>query len=237
MIVVPAIDLLEGRAVRLREGKREDATVYHERPWELATAFARAGATRVHVVDLDGAFAGSPQQGAMIAKILAASQLPVQVGGGIRDEAAIDAVLAAGAQWAVLGTAAVKSPELVQRACERYPGRVIVAVDARDGRVAVDGWTTTSDIDAVDLARRAVGWGAAKILYTDVSRDGLRGGPNVAATARLQAALGTTPVLASGGIGSLADLRELSAAGVLECVLGRALYDKVFTLEEALAAS
>ncbi len=236
MIVVPAIDLLEGRAVRLREGRRDEATVYHERPWELATAFAQAGATRVHVVDLDGAFAGSPQQTAMIGQILAASHLPVQVGGGIRDEAAIDAVLAAGARWAVLGTAAVKSPELVQRACEKYPDRVIIAVDARDGRVAVEGWTKASDVDAVELAQRAVGWGAAKILYTDISRDGLRGGPNVAATARLQAALGATPVIASGGIGALADLRELAAAGVQECVLGRALYDKVFTLEEALAS-
>jgi phosphoribosylformimino-5-aminoimidazole carboxamide ribotide isomerase len=236
MIVVPAIDLLEGRAVRLKEGRREDATVYHERPWELAAAFAKAGATRVHVVDLDGAFAGAPVQFDMVQKILGASQLPVQVGGGVRDEAALEAVLAAGARWAVLGTAAVKDPAFVQRACQRHPDRVIVAVDARDGRVAVEGWAETSDVDAIDLATRAAGWGAAKILYTDVSRDGLRGGPNVAATARLQAALGATPVLASGGIGSLDDLRALSAAGVRECIVGRAIYDNVFTVEQAIAA-
>jgi phosphoribosylformimino-5-aminoimidazole carboxamide ribotide isomerase len=160
----------------------------------------------------------------------------MHVGGGIRDESAIAAVLDAGARWAVLGTAAVKDPELVRRACQRHPDQLIVAVDARDGLVAVEGWTATSNIDAVELARRAVGWGASKILYTDVARDGLRGGPNVAATARLQQALGATPVIASGGIGSLDDLRALAAAGVQECVVGRAIYDGVFSVAEALAA-
>jgi phosphoribosylformimino-5-aminoimidazole carboxamide ribotide isomerase len=236
MIIVPAIDLLGGKAVRLKEGRREDATVYHERPWELAATFAAGGAARVHIVDLDGAFAGAPRQLDLVRRVLEAASLPMQVGGGIRDEAAVDAVLGAGARWAVLGTAAVKDPALVERVCRRHPDKVIVAVDARDGRVAVDGWTTTSDIDAVELAARAAGWGAAKILYTDVSRDGLRGGPNVAATARLQAALGAVPVLASGGIGSLADLRALAAAGVRECIVGRAIYDGVFTVAEAVAA-
>jgi phosphoribosylformimino-5-aminoimidazole carboxamide ribotide isomerase len=236
MIIVPAIDLLGGRAVRLKEGRRDDATVFSERPWELAGSFAQAGAERIHLVDLDGAFAGEPRQFDMIRRLLEAAHLPMQVGGGIRDEAAVDAVLDAGARWAVLGTAAVKDPALVERVCKRHADRVIVAVDARDGRVAVEGWTATSDIDAIDLARRAAGWGAAKILYTDVSRDGLRGGPNVAATARLQAALGDVPVLASGGIGALADLRALAGAGVRECIVGRALYDGVFTLAQAIAA-
>ena len=172
----------------------------------------------------------------MIETILAASHLPVQVGGGLRDEAAIDAVLAAGARWAVLGTAAVKDPAWVRAQCERHPDAIIVAVDARDGRVAVEGWTETSDLDAVALGRQAAAWGAARILYTDVARDGDKRGPNVAATARLQAALGATPVIASGGIGALADLRELAAAGIPYAVVGRALYDGAFTLAEALAA-
>jgi phosphoribosylformimino-5-aminoimidazole carboxamide ribotide isomerase len=236
MIVVPAIDLLSGKAVRLKEGRRDEATIYHERPWEQALEFAQAGAERIHVVDLDGAFAGRPQQFEMIRRILATAKRPMQVGGGIRDEAAVDAVLGAGARWAVLGTAAVKDPVLVERVCRRHRDQVIVAVDARDGRVTVAGWTEASDVDAADLARRAADWGAAKILYTDVARDGLRGGPNVAATARLQAALGEVPVLASGGIGSLDDLRALAAAGVRECIVGRAIYDRVFTVAEAIAA-
>jgi phosphoribosylformimino-5-aminoimidazole carboxamide ribotide isomerase len=235
VIVVPAIDLLGGKAVRLRAGRREDATVYHEDPSAVAAQFARAGASRIHVVDLDGAFAGVRQHAGVVQKIVAAG-VPVQLGGGVRDAAAVDAVLAAGAALVVLGTAAVKDPAFVERACAEHRGRVVVAVDARDGHVAVEGWTETSSVDAVELARRAAGWGAAKILYTDVSRDGLRGGPNVAATARLQQALGDVPVIASGGIGALDDLRALAAAGVAECVVGRALYDGVFTLEEALRA-
>jgi phosphoribosylformimino-5-aminoimidazole carboxamide ribotide isomerase len=236
MLIIPAIDLLGGKVVRLREGRREDATVYSDRPAEWAARFAAAGATALHVVDLDGAFAGAPVQFDMIRKILDATHLAVQVGGGVRDEAALAAVLDAGARLAVLGTAAIKSPAFVEAACRAHPGRVIVAVDARDGRVAVEGWSSLSDVDATELATRAASWGAAKILYTDVARDGLRGGPNVAATARLQAALGDrVPVIASGGIGALDDLRALSDAGVRECVVGRALYDGVFTLEEALA--
>lgn len=236
MRIIPAIDLLEGKAVRLREGRREEATVYHERPWELAARFAEAGAEELHVVDLDGAFAGAPRQLEMIRRILAAAGRPVQVGGGIRDAAAIAAVLEAGAARVVLGTAAVREPALVEAACRTHPGRVVVAVDARDGRVAVEGWAATSDVDAIELARRAAGWGAARILYTDVTRDGTRRGPNVAATARLQEALGELPVIASGGIGTLDDLQTLAARGVKMCVVGRALYDGAFTLEEALAA-
>jgi phosphoribosylformimino-5-aminoimidazole carboxamide ribotide isomerase len=236
VIVIPAIDLLGGKAVRLRAGRREDATVYHDRPWEVAAAFAKDGATIVHVVDLDGAFAGERRHVEVIRRILECG-LPVQVGGGIRDEAALDAVLATGASFAVLGTAAVKSPELVKRACEKHAGRVIVAVDAKDGFVAVEGWAEASTVEATELATRAAGWGAAKILYTDVARDGLRTGPNVEATARLQRALGgSVPVIASGGISSLDDLRALAAAGVSQCVVGRALYDGVFTLGEALRA-
>jgi phosphoribosylformimino-5-aminoimidazole carboxamide ribotide isomerase len=245
VIVIPAIDLLGGKAVRLREGCRDAATVYHERPWELAAEFAADGARTIHVVDLDAAFGEARQidllRGVIDAArvpapqgVLAELRVPVQLGGGLRDRAAIEAALASGAAFAVLGTAAVRDPALVEAVCRSYPDRIIVAVDARDGRVAVAGWAETSDVTAIDLARRAADWGAAKILYTDVARDGLRTGPAVDATFRLQAAV-SCPVIASGGVSSLADLRALSAAGVRECIVGRALYDRVFTLAEALA--
>jgi phosphoribosylformimino-5-aminoimidazole carboxamide ribotide isomerase len=191
----------------------------------------------LHVVDLDGAFAGGRRQLDLVARVVAAAGVPVQVGGGVRSPGDVDELLAAGAAAVVLGTAAVKEPSLAAELCARHPGQVVVAVDARDGRVAVEGWTQIADVDAVTLAGRAAAWGAAKILYTDVARDGLGQGPNVAMTARLQAALGpATPVIASGGIGSLDHLRALAAAGIAECVVGRALYDGRFSLEEALAA-
>jgi phosphoribosylformimino-5-aminoimidazole carboxamide ribotide isomerase len=235
MIVVPAIDLLGGKAVRLLAGRRDHATVYDDDPSAVAARFARGGASRIHVVDLDGAFGGARRHADTVDAILRVG-VPVQLGGGVRDRAAVEAVLEAGAAFVVLGTAAVKDPMFVERVCGAHRGRVVVAVDARDGKVAVEGWTEMSLVDAVELARRAASWGAAKILYTDVARDGMRGGPNVAATARLQDALGNVPVIASGGIGSLDDLRALAANGVAECVVGRALYDGVFTLEEAIAA-
>ncbi len=237
MIIAPAIDLLGGNVVRLRLGRRDDATIYSNDPPVIAARFARAGAKLIHIVDLDGAFAGAPKQLDLIRAIALAAGVPVQAGGGVRDENAVKSALAAGATWVVLGTAAVKDPELVETLCRRHAGKIVVAVDARDGRVAVEGWTQASHVDAVDLARRAAGWGAAKILYTDVARDGVKSGPNVAATAALQAALGSTPVIASGGIGTLADLAALAKAQIAECVIGRALYDGVFTVEEAIAAS
>jgi phosphoribosylformimino-5-aminoimidazole carboxamide ribotide isomerase len=227
----PAIDLLGGRAVRLEEGKRDRATVFHDRPIELVAQLAQGGADRLHLVDLDGAF-GEPRQLPLIAAIVAASPIPVEVGGGIRDREAIDRVLALGAAFAVLGTAAVRSPALVEQACRAHPGRIIVAVDARDGVVAVDGWTASGGITALALAARAAGWGAAALLYTDVARDGLGGGPNVAATAALARAAGIE-VIASGGVGSLADLAALRDAGIPAVVVGRALYDGRFTVADA----
>jgi phosphoribosylformimino-5-aminoimidazole carboxamide ribotide isomerase len=227
----PAIDLLAGRAVRLEEGKRDRATVFHERPLELVGELARGGADRLHVVDLDGAF-GEPRQLALIAGIVAASPIPVEVGGGLRDRASIDQILELGAAFAVLGTAAVRDPALVEQVCRAYPGRIIVAVDARDGVVAIDGWTASGDITAVELAGRAAGWGAAAVLYTDVARDGLGGGPNVAATAALARAAGIE-VIASGGVGSLDDIAALAGAGVPAVVVGRALYDGKFTVADA----
>jgi len=229
--LLPAIDLLGGRAVRLEEGKRDRATVFHDRPIELVAQLAQGGADRLHVVDLDGAF-GEPRQLTLIAALIAASPIPVEVGGGIRDREAIDRVLALGAAFAVLGTAAVRSPALVEAACHAYPGRIIVAVDARDGVVAVDGWTTSGGITAIELTARAAAWGAAAVLYTDVARDGLGGGPNVAATAALARAA-AIEVIASGGVGSLDHIAELRRAGIPAVVVGRALYDGRFTVADA----
>jgi phosphoribosylformimino-5-aminoimidazole carboxamide ribotide isomerase len=231
MKIVPSIDLLGGRVVRLRAGRREDVTVYSEEPGAVAAGFAASGATLIHVVDLDAAFGEARQD---LARIVRSAGVPVQVGGGVRTEADVDALFALGAALVVIGTAAVKEPSLAERICGKHAGRIVVAVDARDGLVAVEGWTETATITAVDLAALAVRWGAAKILYTDVARDGLRRGPNVEMTARLAAST-PIPVIASGGISSLADLRALAAAGVPECVVGRALYDGEFTLAEALA--
>jgi len=227
----PAIDLLGGRAVRLEEGKRDRATVFHERPIELVGELARGGADRLHVVDLDGAF-GEPRQAELVRAIVEASPLPVEVGGGVRDRAAFDAVLSLGVAYVVLGTAAVRAPAFVEDVCRAHPGKVIVAVDARDGVVAVDGWTTSGGVTAIELGQRASAWGAAALLYTDVARDGLRGGPNVEATAALARAV-DCEVIASGGVGSLDDLAALRAAGIASVVVGRALYDRKFTVDEA----
>jgi len=232
MKLYPAIDLLGGKAVRLEEGRRDRATVFHDDPVQLVAELAADGADRLHVVDLDGAFAGAPQQVQLVEKIVAASPLPVEVGGGIRDRAAIDRVIELGAAFVVLGTAAVRSPALVEQACRAYPGRVIVAVDARDGVVAVDGWTASGDITAIELGKRAAGWGAAALLYTDVSRDGLHVGPNVEVTAQLARAV-DCEVIASGGVGSLDDLARLRDAGIAAVVVGRAIYDRRFTVAEA----
>ena len=234
MLLFPAIDLLGGRAVRLEEGKRDRATEFHANPVALVAELARGGADRLHVVDLDGAF-GEPRQHALLAAIIAASPIPVEVGGGVRDREALDAVLAVGAAHVVLGTAAVRDPRFVEAACRVHPGKIIVAVDARDGFVAVAGWTEASTVSALELGQRAAGWGAAGLLYTDVARDGLRGGPNVLATAELQRAVGCM-VIASGGVASLADLEELRAHHCQAVVVGRALYDKRFTVAEAARA-
>jgi phosphoribosylformimino-5-aminoimidazole carboxamide ribotide isomerase len=235
MRVYPAIDLLGGVAVRLREGRREDATVYDREPWAVARRFAEAGAARVHVVDLDGAFAGRPENRAAVGRILAEAGVAVQVGGGVRDRAAAEALYTAGADRVVLGTAAVKDPALVAELCRAHPGGVVVAIDARGGRVAIEGWVTATDVRATDLAQRMVDAGAAALLYTDVARDGTEVGPNVEATAELARAI-PIEVIASGGIGSLAHVRALAAAGIPACVVGRALYEARFTVAEAIAA-
>jgi phosphoribosylformimino-5-aminoimidazole carboxamide ribotide isomerase len=237
MKIIPAIDILEGAAVRLHKGRRDEATVYSHEPWQLASAFAAAGAERIHLVDLDGAFSGQRERG-LIDKVIESSPVPVEVGGGLRNREALEGAFAAGARWAVLGTAAIKDPAFVEQACREHPDRIIVAVDAQDGMVAVEGWTETSNVLATDLAERAATWGAAAILYTDVSRDGTHAGPNVAATAQLHAAVGDRiAVIASGGVGDLEHIRALAAGKIPYAVVGRALYDERFSLADAIEAA
>jgi phosphoribosylformimino-5-aminoimidazole carboxamide ribotide isomerase len=237
MLMIPAIDLLGGKVVRLVEGRRDRVTVFSDDPAAVARQFVAAGATRLHVVDLDGAFTGRGGRENIVAvqQIIDAG-VPVEVGGGLRDLDACRAAIAAGARWIVLGSALAKDPELFARACRELP--VIVAVDARDGKLAISGWTEQTELDAFEVARRAVAeQGAVGVLYTDIARDGTGVGPNVEASARLARALAPVEVIASGGIGALAHVRALRDAGVPACVVGRALYDGAFTVAEALEAA
>jgi phosphoribosylformimino-5-aminoimidazole carboxamide ribotide isomerase len=237
MILFPAIDLKGGKCVRLLRGEMSAATVFNDDPAAQARDFAAAGFEYLHVVDLDGAFAGRPVNAAAVAAIAAATALPVQLGGGIRDEARIADWLDHGVTRVILGTVALRDPELVKRACKAHPGRIVVGIDARDGKVAVEGWAETSEMAALDLALRFEDSGAAAINYTDIDRDGALGGANVAATAALAEAL-TTPVIASGGVGSLADLRALKAveaSGIAGVICGRSLYDGRIEPRAALA--
>ncbi len=236
MIVIPAVDLRAGRCVRLREGRAEAQTVFSDDPVAAALRWRDLGGERLHVVDLDGAFAGAPRQAPLIARIVAAvAPLPVQVGGGLRDLAAIGAMLERGAGWVVVGTRAALDPAFLKDACREYPGRVIVAVDAKGQQVAVKGWTEVIEDTVVDVGRRALDAGAAALLYTDVSRDGTERGPNVEDTAALARGL-PIPVLASGGVRSLADLVRLATVpGVEGTVVGRALYTGAIDLRGAIA--
>ena len=238
MIVIPAVDLREGRCVRLREGRADAETVFSDDPVATARRWVALGATRLHVVDLDGAFAGAPRQTPLIAAIVAAvAPVLVAAGGGLRDLGAIEALLAAGARWAVVGTRAVLDAEFLRVAGRRFGARLIVAVDGRGERVAVKGWTETAEAAVVDVARRAQDAGVGSVLYTDVSRDGTGWGPNVEATAALARAI-RVPVLASGGVADVEDLRRLAAVeGVEGAVVGQALYTGAIALPDALAAT
>ncbi|MBF0372245.1 MAG: 1-(5-phosphoribosyl)-5-[(5-phosphoribosylamino)methylideneamino]imidazole-4-carboxamide isomerase [Alphaproteobacteria bacterium] len=237
MILFPAIDLKGGSCVRLLRGEMDHATVFNTDPADQARKFADAGCEWLHVVDLDGAFAGRPVNADAVASIVAAIKAPVQLGGGIRDMRTIESWLRAGVRRVILGTVALRDPLLVKEACRRFPARVAVGIDARDGRVAVEGWAQTSEIQAVDLALKFEDAGVAAIIYTDIERDGAMGGPNVEATAALARRL-TTPVIASGGVSSLDDLKAIKAAGgsgIAGVISGRALYDGRIDLAEALA--
>jgi phosphoribosylformimino-5-aminoimidazole carboxamide ribotide isomerase len=236
VILYPAIDLKDGQCVRLVRGDMAQATVFNAEPADQARRFAEAGAAWLHVVDLNGAFEGRPVNASAVEAILGAIDRPVQLGGGIRSMATIEGWLAAGVARVVLGTVAVKDPALVRAACKAWPGKVALGIDARGGRVAVEGWAEVSEIEARDLALRFEDAGAAAIVYTDIDRDGVLQGPNVAATAALAKAV-ATPVIASGGVSSIADLQALAAEpGIAGAIVGRALYDGRVDLAQVLAA-
>lgn len=236
MLLIPAIDLKDGKCVRLRQGRMEDETVFADDPLEVAQRWVEAGARRLHLVDLNGAFAGKPVNADVIHRIAEAfPEVPIQVGGGIRDEDTVQLYLDAGVQFTIIGTKAVSTPHFVNDLCLEFPGHIIVGLDVRDGKVAVDGWSKLSNHDVADLAKRFERDGVEAIVYTDISRDGMMKGVNVEATVKLAQAI-TIPVIASGGITNLDDIKALLAVadeGIMGTIIGRALYEGTIDLAEA----
>jgi phosphoribosylformimino-5-aminoimidazole carboxamide ribotide isomerase len=238
VILYPAIDLKEGRCVRLVHGDMQRATIFNDDPAAQARAFAQQGFSHLHVVDLDGAFAGKPMNAGAVEAILKATKAPVQLGGGVRDMRTLEAWLAKGVSRVIIGTAALRDPDFVREAARLHPGAVAVGIDAREGFVAVEGWAKTSTVSAVDLGRRFEDAGVAAIIYTDILRDGALQGLNIAATVALAGAI-AIPVIASGGLASLADVKRLlepDCAKLAGAITGRALYDGRLDAKEALAA-
>jgi phosphoribosylformimino-5-aminoimidazole carboxamide ribotide isomerase len=234
--VWPAIDLRGGRCVRLAQGDYDRQTVYDDDPVAVALRFADEGARRLHLVDLDGAKAGRPCHVEVVRRIVREAPLVCEVGGGIRDDASIDMWLGEGVARVVLGTAALKQPEWFRTVCRKHPRRIVLGVDARDGRVATDGWLDTSDVTATELIEQFTQEPLAAIVYTDIATDGMLVGPNVAATAALQRSV-AVPVIASGGIRNADDVKQLAEAGLPGCIIGRALYENTITIGEALHAA
>jgi len=236
MILYPAIDLKDGKAVRLYKGEMEKATIFHDYPVTQALTFEEAGCEWIHLVDLNGAFAGAPVNGDIVKDILATVSIPCQLGGGIRDMATIEAWISRGLSRIILGTVAVENPTLVREAALAFPGKIAVGLDAREGRVATRGWASETNIMVTDLAQQFEDDGITAIIYTDINRDGAMGGPNVAATEALARAV-SIPVIASGGVSSMQDLHDLKATGVISgAISGRALYDGAINLANALDA-
>ncbi|MEL7468775.1 MAG: 1-(5-phosphoribosyl)-5-[(5-phosphoribosylamino)methylideneamino]imidazole-4-carboxamide isomerase [Pseudomonadota bacterium] len=235
MILYPAIDLKDGQCVRLLRGEMDAATVFNDDPAAQARAFQDAGCTWIHLVDLNGAFAGEPVNGAAVEAILGAISVPAQLGGGIRDMATIEMWLGKGLARVILGTVAVRNPDLVREAAKAFPGQIAVGIDARGGMVAVEGWAETTDMTALDLAWKFEDAGVAAIIYTDIDRDGAMQGPNIEATANLANAV-SIPVIVSGGVSSLEDLRAVKASGAPfdGVISGRALYDGQISVAEAV---
>jgi len=236
MELYPAIDLKDGQCVRLWRGRMDRATVFSDDPAGQAKSFAAQGCRWLHVVDLDGAFAGKPVNGRAVNSILGAAKIPVQLGGGIRDLATVERWLERGIARVVLGTLALRAPEIAREACAKFPRRIAIGIDAKAGRVAVEGWAEASDMEAGDLARRFEDSGAAAIVYTDIDRDGTMAGLNVEGTAELARGL-SIPVIASGGVASIEDIKALKRAedaGIEGVIVGRALYDGRLDLKEAL---
>ncbi len=236
MLLIPAIDIKNGRCVRLRQGRMEDETVFADDPVAVAERWLAAGARRLHVVDLDGATNGTPQNAALIGRMVeVCGEVPVQVGGGIRDEEAVQTYLDVGVSYAIIGTKAVSAPHFVNDMCLEFPGHIIVGLDAREGKVAVDGWSKLSRHSVTDIAARFERDGVAAIIYTDISRDGMMQGVNIAATVALAQAV-NVPVIASGGVSSEDDIRALCAVaeeGIDGAIIGRALYEGDIDLAKA----
>ena len=236
MLIIPAIDLKDGQCVRLRQGLMDDSTVFSDDPVAMATRWVDAGCRRLHLVDLNGAFAGEPVNGEVVTAIAAAyPELPIQIGGGIRSLETIEHYVRAGVSYVIIGTKAVKEPEFVAEACAAFPGKVIVGLDAKDGRVATDGWAEVSEVMATDLAKRFESDGVSAIVYTDIARDGMMQGVNVEATVSMAQA-SSIPVIASGGITNLDDIRALSAVahqGICGAITGRAIYEGTLDVAEA----
>lgn len=239
MIVIPAIDLKHGVCVRLEQGLMDRDTVFNENPAAQALEWQNQGAELLHIVDLDGAFAGEPKNKTAIEAIIKAISIPAQLGGGIRDIATIEAYLSLGVTRVIIGTAAQRNPELVREACSKFPGQIVVGIDAKNGMVAVQGWAEVTGITAVELARQFEDSGVAAIIYTDISRDGMLQGPNLEATQALAEAV-SIPVIASGGVSSLDDIRNLMAiehSGVTGVISGKAVYTGAINLAEAISLS
>lgn len=236
MLLIPAIDLKDGKCVRLRQGKMEDATVFEDDPVVAAERWVKAGARRLHMVDLNGAFEGKPMNAAAVKRVAEAfPDLSIQIGGGIRDEDTIQAYLDAGVQYVIIGTKAVSAPHFVEDICLEFPGHVIVGLDAKDGKVAIDGWSKLSNHDVIDMAQRFERDGVEAIIYTDISRDGMMGGANIESTVKLAQAI-HIPVIASGGVTNMDDVKKLCAVedeGVSGAIIGRALYEGTLDLAEA----
>jgi phosphoribosylformimino-5-aminoimidazole carboxamide ribotide isomerase len=236
MLLIPAIDLKDGRCVRLRQGRMEDETVFGDDPVEVARRWVDAGARRLHMVDLNGAFAGKPVNAGVVKAVAEAfPDLPIQVGGGIRDEETVQVYLDAGVQFVIIGTKAVSAPHFINDLCVEFPGHIIVGLDARDGKVAIDGWSKLSHHSVIDMAQRFEQDGVEAIVFTDIGRDGMMSGVNVDSTVELARAI-TIPVIASGGITSMEDIRALCAVadeGIMGAITGRAIYEGTLDLAEA----
>jgi phosphoribosylformimino-5-aminoimidazole carboxamide ribotide isomerase len=236
MIVIPAVDLKEGRCVRLSQGRMDQESVYSENPVQMAKHWESKGAERLHVVDLNGAVTGRPFHKPLIEEIIQSIHIPVEVGGGIRDLETIESYLSSGVEWVILGTAAFQNRNLVDEACHRFPGKVILAIDAKGGKVAIQGWNEVVALEATDLARQFEGMGLSAIIFTDIERDGMSTGLNSEMT-RLLARSTSIPVIASGGVSRIEDiehLRALESNGVIGVIVGRALYTGRLDLEEAI---
>ncbi|TNE89479.1 1-(5-phosphoribosyl)-5-[(5-phosphoribosylamino)methylideneamino]imidazole-4-carboxamide isomerase [Porticoccus sp.] len=236
MLIIPAIDLKDGQCVRLRQGRMEDSTVFSGDPVDMASRWVDAGARRLHLVDLNGAFAGEPVNGDVVTAIARAyPDLPIQIGGGIRNAETIEAYLKAGVNYVIIGTKAVKEPEFVTEMCKQFPGHIIVGIDAKQGLVATDGWAEVTEVKATDLAKRFEADGVSAIVYTDIDRDGMMEGVNVEATVNMARA-SSIPVIASGGITNMDDIVALNAVagqGILGAITGRAIYEGTLDVAEA----